>query len=91
MEKSKKKRCWSCKSLDVIKWGKQQGKQRYKCKSCGIFFMSENQGVSLQNRFKWFKDWVLGRQTISQISHQSGYSPRTLQSYFELYLSKLPV
>ena len=23
MEKSKKKRCWSCKSLDVIKWGKQ--------------------------------------------------------------------
>lgn len=91
MEKSKKKRCWSCKSLDVIKWGKQQGKQRYKCKSCGIFFTSINQGVSLHNRFKWFKDWVLGRQTILQISHQSGYSPRTLQSYFDLYLSKRPV
>jgi len=29
--------------------------------------------------------------TILQISHQSGYSPRTLQSYFDLYLSKRPV
>ncbi|WP_044118007.1 IS256 family transposase, variant Zn-binding type [Alkaliflexus imshenetskii] len=88
---SKKKRCWSCDSLDVIKWGKQQGKQRFKCKNCGILFTFTNQGVSRQNRFKWFKDWVLGRQTIIQISHISGYSPRTLQSYFDYYLSKRPV
>lgn len=91
MEKTKKKRCWSCKSLSVIKWGKQQGKQRFKCKNCGIFFTFTNQGVSRQNRFRWFKDWILGRQTIIQISQISGYSPRTLQSYFEFYLSKRPV
>jgi len=87
----KKKRCWSCNSLEVIKWGKQQGKQRFKCKNCGILFTFTNQGVSRQNRFRWFKDWVLGRQTIFQISQISGYSPRTLQSYFDYYLSKRPV
>jgi hypothetical protein len=91
MEKTKKKRCWSCGSLDVIKWGTQQGKQRYKCKNCGIFFTRSNQWVSSRNRFCWFKDWILGRQTIMQISQESNYSPRTLQSYFDKYLSIRPV
>ena len=27
-----KKRCWACGSTHSIKWGKQSGKQRYKCK-----------------------------------------------------------
>ncbi len=91
MKRSRKKRCWSCKSLDVIKWGKQLGKQRFKCKSCGLLFTSNNLGVTKRNRFKWFRDWVLGRQTILQISKASGYSHRTLQTYFDYYLSKRPV
>ena len=28
--------------LDVISWGKQKGKHRFKCKNCGIYFTSEN-------------------------------------------------
>lgn len=91
MGKTKKKRCWGCHSLDVIRWGMQGGKQRFKCKNCGLFFTSTNRGVSRQNRFVWFKQWVLGRKTIEAISKSSGYSPRTLQTYFDFYLSKRPV
>jgi hypothetical protein len=91
MEKTRKKRCWSCQSLNVIRWGKQHKKQRFKCKNCGLLFSSDNQGVSRKNRFIWFKEWVLGRKTIPEISKSSGYSRRTLQHYFEFYLSRRPV
>ncbi|MGI9651420.1 IS1/IS1595 family N-terminal zinc-binding domain-containing protein [Chryseobacterium sp. RLHN22] len=26
----------------MISWGKQNGKRRFKCKNCGIYFTSEN-------------------------------------------------
>ena len=90
-ENFKKKRCWACKSIDTIKWGKQQNKQRYKCNNCGILFSSENKSVSRSNRFIWFKKWVIGRRIIEQISSESKYSKRTLKRYFNQYLSKPPV
>jgi len=77
--------------LDVIRWGKRGNKQRYKCGLCGIFFTSSNKGVSSSNRFTWFKTWVIGRQTIPQISKASGYSERTLKRYFYRYLSDAPI
>ena len=89
--KVQKKRCWSCGSLKVIGWGKQAGKQRFKCKNCGILFNFSNPSVSDANRFVWFRDWIIGRQTIKQISSASGYSERTLKRYFHAYLSKAPV
>jgi len=46
--------------------------------------------VSLSKRFVWFKYWVIGRQTFAQISHQSGYSERTLKRYFYDYLKLAP-
>ena len=39
----------------------------------------------------WFEDWIIGRQTITQISVRSGYSERTLKRYFHAYLGKAPV
>src|SRR5665213_2445194 len=89
--KIKKKRCWSCKSLAVIKWGKQQGKQRFKCSNCGMFFTWKNEEVSRANRFRWFKDWVVGRQTLLQLCRTSGYSERTLNRYFDAYLNVPPL
>jgi AraC-like DNA-binding protein len=77
--------------LDVIKWGKRDDKQRYKCRQCGILYTNSNKAVSSSNRFIWFKTWVIGRQTISQISKSSGYSERTLKRYFYNYLSDAPV
>ena len=90
-ENRKKKSCWGCKNSDVIRWGKQKGKQRFKCKTCGLLFTWDNPGVKKSNRFVWFKEWIIGRQTFSRISIQSDYSERTLKRYFYEYLSQTPV
>lgn len=91
MSKTRKIRCWSCNNLDVIKWGKQQGKQRYKCKCCGLFLTRNNKEQSLRNQFIWFRYWIEGKQTFSQLVAQSGYSERTLKRYFYNYLSNYPI
>jgi hypothetical protein len=90
-ENSKKKPCWGCKSTSVIRWGKQKGKQRFKCKNCGLLFSRDNRGVKSANRFIWFKEWVIGRQTILRISRESKYSERSLKRYFHSYLSVPPI
>jgi AraC-like DNA-binding protein len=86
-----KKRCWACGFIDSIRWGIQAGKQRYKCKNCGIFFTTENTAVSKSNRFIWFKKWVVDRYTVTELSQASGYSTRTLKRYFHDYLEDPPV
>jgi hypothetical protein len=88
--KIKKKRCWACGSLDTIKWGKQENKQRYKCKNCDILFTASNKSVSKLNKFIWFEKWVIGRRTIEDLAIESGYSSRSLKRYFDSYLSKPP-
>lgn len=89
-ENSKKKSCWGCKSIDVIRWGKQNNKQRFKCKSCGLLFTYSNPGVKKSNQFIWFKKWVVHRQTLSYLSNESGYSVRTLKTFFHQYLKVAP-
>jgi hypothetical protein len=91
MKKSRKNRCWACGNLNVIKWGKQQKKQRFKCKNCGIFFSAANVGVSRKNREVWFREWIVGKQTFSQLVYKSGYSERALKRYFYDYLERYPV
>jgi hypothetical protein len=83
-------RCWACDSLATIKWGKQFGKQRYKCKDCGVFSTRVNLGVRKRNREHWFRQWIVGKQTFSQLVIQSGYCERTLKNYFYDYLSHYP-
>lgn len=90
MQKTRKIRCWGCQSLDVIKWGKQGGKQRYKCKNCGLLLTRTSKPVASRNRFSWFKEWILGKQTLAQLSRKSGYSERTLRRYFDGYLASYP-
>ncbi len=89
-ENIKKKRCWACKSLNTIKWGKQNNKQRYKCNNCGILFTNENKSVGLANKFIWFEKWVIKRRTIEDLVSESGYSERTLKRLFNTYLSNPP-
>lgn len=91
MEKLRKSRCWGCSSLDVIGWGKQNGKQRFKCKNCGLLFTRHNPELSLENRFVWFEKWILGKQTLHQLSEQSKYSERSLRGWFDVYLKDYPL
>jgi len=86
-----KKRCWACGFADAIKWGKQFGKQRYKCKNCGILFTDSNPSVSKSNQFVWFRKWIIDKQTLSLLSTQCGLSVSTLKRLFNSYLSIPPV
>lgn len=76
--------------MEVIGWGIRNGKQRFQCKSCGIYFTRNNKGVTKSNRFVWFRKWILQKQTLEIISKDSGYSVRTLKRYFHEYLSVPP-
>ncbi len=90
-KRCQKTSCWACNSFDVIRWGFQTGKQRFFCKNCGIYFTRINKSVSASNRFVWFRNWVLQKQTLEVISGESGYSVRTLKRYFDGYLSSPPI
>ena len=90
MSKTRKERCPYCGFLDVIKWGRQSGHQRYKCKNCGSVFTFRRKDVSQNNRFVWFEWWVMGKQTLQQIADLSGYSSRQLSRWFDEYLEDYP-
>ena len=90
MVKSRKEKCPECGSKEVVKWGRQANHQRYKCKRCGVLFTFRRKDVSLNNMFVWFKWWIVGKQTIGQISTLSGHSVRHLKSVFYKYLERAP-
>jgi len=73
-----------------MKWGIRDGKQRYKCKNCGVFFTNNRPDQKINNRFAWFKKWILERQTYKTLSRDSGYSKDTLQHTFYTLLNKAP-
>lgn len=88
--KMSKKQCWGCASLDVICWGKQNNKQRFKCENCGLLFCANRPEQKVRSRFVWFKKWVLERQTYKILSQDSGCSKDTLQRTFYEILPQSP-
>lgn len=84
------KSCPTCDSFFVIRWGVRDGKQRYKCRACSQLFIWRNEGKRYAQMFVWFEDWVIGKQTLEQISERSGYSKSKIQRLFNYYLNKLP-
>lgn len=90
MSRIKKERCPFCGFLDTVKFGIRYGHQRYRCNNCGSYFTKRRKDVSKQNRFVWFEWWILRKQTLNEISEQSGYSVRQLKRWFDEYLEKYP-
>jgi hypothetical protein len=76
--------------LDIIGWGKRLGRQRFKCKNCGVFFTRNDPSQRLENRFVWFRKWILERQTFKTLGRDSGLSIDTLQRTFYTYLDESP-
>ncbi len=76
--------------MEVIRWGKQLNKQRFKCKNCDILFTRNDPSQRIENRFIWFKKWVLERQTFKTLSRDSGLSIDTLQRTFYSFLEQSP-
>lgn len=76
--------------MEVIKWGTRSGHQRFKCKNCGILFTRNDPVQRIENRFVWFRKWILERQTFKTLSRDSGLSIDTLQRTFYQYLEQFP-
>lgn len=76
--------------MDVIGWGKRDGKQRFKCKNCGVLYTRNRPEQRVENRFVWFRKWVLERQTYKTLSRDSGLSISSLQRIFYLFLEQAP-
>lgn len=85
------KSCPTCDSFFIIRWGFQNEKQRYKCNSCSQLFIWRNDGKRYAQLFVWFNEWVIGKQTLDQVSKRSGYSKSKIQRLFRHYLSKPPL
>ena len=75
----------------VQKWGKQNGKQRYRCADCYHNFIVTNEGVKKANQFVWFYKWVMERQVYRHLVRDSGMSQSSLQRLFKFYLKSPPV
>lgn len=55
-----------------------------------MLYNRQNKSVKNNNRFIWFKKWVLERQTYKTLTRDSGLSKDTLQRLFYAYLNKAP-
>lgn len=69
------KKCPSCKSPIVKKNGKRNGVQLYKCCDCGCQFRGK---VYLSKEVVW-KQYLTGKQTISEIAKAYGVSVSTVK------------
>lgn len=77
--------------MDTIRWGKRKGKQRYKCRNCGILFTDVNPERRKLNQQIWFKKWVIERLTFRYLTQDSGHSISTLKRLFKWYLLRPPL
>lgn len=85
-----KKRCISCGSSKIIKWGIRNNKQRFLCKNCGKLFIWKNKGASKNQKLKLFRKWVIGKYTLKELSKESKRSIDTLRILFKKFLDNPP-
>lgn len=90
---SKKRRicCPHCGFLQTKHNGHYRGFQRYYCSLCNSYFLDRRPHISTHNKLVWFRDWIIGKQSIEQLSERSSYSVRHLKSYFHSLLPICPV
>jgi len=77
-----------CGSLKVIKKGKQDGVQRYLCRSCGKKFRSKRKAkVKLVEDI--FNDFVFGKQTIRELRNEYGLDKKTVRTFLGKHENKI--
>lgn len=72
--------CKKCHGISIQKFGKTDGRQRYKCTDCGYIFRSSRRvsGVKLQENHRLFLDYSLHKQTLSELADDSWMSIKTV-------------
>lgn len=67
--------------MTIIKYGHLRNKQRYLCQSCGYQYLkSPSSGLSIE---QIYHRYAHGKQTLLELSQQTGKSIRTLQRYLD--------
>jgi len=74
------KKCPKCQHVKIKKNGISRGRQRYQCKSCKHTFYRYK---SFLNVSELYENYSCGRQTLAQISKQTGINTKTLQKKFD--------
>lgn len=74
----------------MIKWGKQNNRQRWRCKKCSKLLIWKIKSNSIRKQASWFKKWVYDKRTLKSLSRESGKSISTLRRLFSEYLKSAP-
>jgi len=77
-----KKRCKKC-SYSLQKWGKNSsGSQRYHCSNCCSSQTGKRPELTKANRHKLFKNWLLGKQSLTEIAQKYLVTRQTIHYWF---------
>ena len=87
---SQKKHCINCGSNKVIRWGRQNNKQRYFCKEWGKLFIWKNIGAGKNQKLKLFRKWIIGKLILKELSIKRGKLVDTLIITFKGFLENPP-
>ncbi len=79
------KKCVFCNSNNLIKYGKQNDKVRWKCKDCGKIFQANTRKNPL-NREGLFFSFVFGKQNISELALSYHIRKSKVQQEFDAYI-----
>lgn len=80
--------CTKCHSSHIRKDGKEDGRQRYRCFSCKYVFRSKRREKNKEKE-TLFRSYSVRKQTLSELSEDTGYSIRTIHRKLdEIFSSK---
>lgn len=71
-----------CGSAQTIKYGRQSGRQRYRCLVCGKAFQPHKRVRRADFVERLWSEYVWGKQTLAQLSTKYHLDHKTIQKYF---------
>ena len=78
------RRCPSCNCNNTIKFGNENGKQKYRCSSCKKVW--RNSSRPTRTHCSVWKNFVKGKLSIATLAKKYGRDQRTIRRYLDLYL-----
>ena len=73
------------------KWGKNRnGSVRFRCKFCKVSKTRKRTDLTQKYKKELFNNWLLGKQTLTEISQQYGVTIRTLNNWFTPFWNEEP-
>ena len=78
------KHCPVCNSINVIKFGKVGGRQKYRCKVCGKSW--SNTVRKDRTKSAVWQDFVFNRFSISNLAKKYHKTERTIHNYLDAYM-----